>query len=152
MLVFSPFTKHSQCPLVRWHLQCSRQDGSHAGQHHAKLLGLLSANPVQCGNTVSEPHACSTSGHQILSMHVARTCGQNNSCAWPWLTDSIIGSVLCVIAFCFVRCMCVCVFLPARSSAATCPRVMFEAFYPFVFVHQCMLAMEQVAKRLGCTH
>lgn len=87
--VSSPFTTHSQCPLVRWHLQCSRQDGSRAGQHQSKLLGLLSANPFQCGSTVCEPHASSTSGQQIWSIHVVRTCGQDNGRIGPWLTDSV---------------------------------------------------------------
>ncbi|CAF99223.1 unnamed protein product [Tetraodon nigroviridis] len=43
-------------PLVRGHLQGSRQDGSHAGEHQAKLLGLLSANPLRnaCSHAASE--------------------------------------------------------------------------------------------------
>lgn len=89
--VSSPFTTHSQCPLVRWHLQSSRQDGSHAGQDRAKLSGLLSANLFQCGSTVGEPRASSASGHQIWSIHVVTTCGRDSSVG-PWLTDPVIGS------------------------------------------------------------
>lgn len=89
--VSSPFTTHSQRPLVRWHLQSSRQDGSHAGQDQAKLSGLLSANLFQCGSTVSEPHASGASGHQIWSIHVVTTCGRDSPVG-PWLTDPVIGS------------------------------------------------------------
>lgn len=88
--VSSPFTTHSQCPLVRWHLQSSRQDGSHAGQDRAKLSGLLSANLFQCGSTVGEPRASGASGHQIWSIHVVTTCGRDSSVG-PWLTDPVIG-------------------------------------------------------------